>query len=350
MPYSPNNNPYIPGDPYSYDLKWMVDRIHLNTTATTAAQASADAAQASADAAQLTANAGVSAAAAAQNTANAGVSAAAAAQNTANNALTTANSATDKLAKSPVYELLYDVANSEITLTNLDTGEVLSSENDPMQVYKAANIMFGREIDSPPISGDNYLYTVMPKMPEVRFVYKGLLQTAWVSKAIVAYRGLSGLRFLIQDADVKFAPATLLIGAAADNLVFANSSYHISGLPEVSASNNGYFMLVDDGEWKLSQYRNSRLVLENGELNASWGALKAMAISEPSIPWLYYDNPSGTPPLDDKHISTYIFADAWYDDVQQNYKASFIGYDSRTSTGVTINFYSDDQHSNMTQD
>ena len=28
MPYTPNNNPYIPGDPYSYDLKWLVQNIH----------------------------------------------------------------------------------------------------------------------------------------------------------------------------------------------------------------------------------------------------------------------------------------------------------------------------------
>lgn len=27
MPYTPENNPYIPGDPYSYDLKWIVDHI-----------------------------------------------------------------------------------------------------------------------------------------------------------------------------------------------------------------------------------------------------------------------------------------------------------------------------------
>lgn len=27
MSYTPNNNPYIPGDPYSYDLKWLVSRI-----------------------------------------------------------------------------------------------------------------------------------------------------------------------------------------------------------------------------------------------------------------------------------------------------------------------------------
>ena len=27
MPYTPNNNPFIPGDPYSYDLKWIVRNI-----------------------------------------------------------------------------------------------------------------------------------------------------------------------------------------------------------------------------------------------------------------------------------------------------------------------------------
>ena len=27
MPYTPENNPYIPGDPYSYDLKWLVDQV-----------------------------------------------------------------------------------------------------------------------------------------------------------------------------------------------------------------------------------------------------------------------------------------------------------------------------------
>ena len=27
MAYTPENNPYIPGDPYSYDLKWIVDKL-----------------------------------------------------------------------------------------------------------------------------------------------------------------------------------------------------------------------------------------------------------------------------------------------------------------------------------
>lgn len=27
MPYTPNNDPYIPGDPYGYDLKWMIRKL-----------------------------------------------------------------------------------------------------------------------------------------------------------------------------------------------------------------------------------------------------------------------------------------------------------------------------------
>lgn len=32
MAYSPQNNPYVPGDPYSYDLKWLVSKIKSNET------------------------------------------------------------------------------------------------------------------------------------------------------------------------------------------------------------------------------------------------------------------------------------------------------------------------------
>lgn len=27
MPYTPNNDPYIPGDPYSYNLKWIIAKL-----------------------------------------------------------------------------------------------------------------------------------------------------------------------------------------------------------------------------------------------------------------------------------------------------------------------------------
>ena len=55
MGYSPENNPYIPGDPYSYDLKWMVDKMKQWTDpldSADRAKASEEAAAASAEAAE----------------------------------------------------------------------------------------------------------------------------------------------------------------------------------------------------------------------------------------------------------------------------------------------------------
>lgn len=51
MAYDPENNPYIPGDPASYDLKWVVDRLNEHAFAEESAadaKASAEAAAASA--------------------------------------------------------------------------------------------------------------------------------------------------------------------------------------------------------------------------------------------------------------------------------------------------------------
>ena len=47
MPYTPENNPYIPGDPYSYDLKWIVEQVkNQKDAAESALQAAASAAEA----------------------------------------------------------------------------------------------------------------------------------------------------------------------------------------------------------------------------------------------------------------------------------------------------------------
>lgn len=62
MAYTPENNPYIPGDPYSYDLKWLVagvkrseDIYYYAQKAVTAAEAQAEAAFESAEAAEASA-------------------------------------------------------------------------------------------------------------------------------------------------------------------------------------------------------------------------------------------------------------------------------------------------------
>lgn len=44
MGYTPENNPYIPGDPYSYDMAWMVQEVKRAQQVGVNAQASADAA------------------------------------------------------------------------------------------------------------------------------------------------------------------------------------------------------------------------------------------------------------------------------------------------------------------
>ena len=69
-PYTPENNPYIKGDPYSYDLKWMVDQIKgWKDPADSAdhAKASEEAAALSAEAADLSAQAADDSAEAAKN-------------------------------------------------------------------------------------------------------------------------------------------------------------------------------------------------------------------------------------------------------------------------------------------
>ena len=55
MAYTPTNNPYVPGDPYSYDLKWMVDEVKAAQAVGVQAAASAEAAAASAEAAAASA-------------------------------------------------------------------------------------------------------------------------------------------------------------------------------------------------------------------------------------------------------------------------------------------------------
>ena len=56
------NTPYIPGDPYSYDLKWLVAKTKTNETAVAAAQAAADDANTTAGNAVTTANTALAAA------------------------------------------------------------------------------------------------------------------------------------------------------------------------------------------------------------------------------------------------------------------------------------------------
>lgn len=103
MPYTPTNHPYIPGDPYSYDLKWLV--TSQKESITTANQAATQAAQAISDAASALTAAGAAATAAA----NASNSAAqASAQATSANAAATQAAADAAAAREAAEGAAYD--------------------------------------------------------------------------------------------------------------------------------------------------------------------------------------------------------------------------------------------------
>lgn len=86
MPYTPNNNPYVPGDPYAYDLKYFLEKIRTTESAVNTANTDASNAV-------NTANSAASVAASAQADATNALNTANAIAGTANQALAVANSA-----------------------------------------------------------------------------------------------------------------------------------------------------------------------------------------------------------------------------------------------------------------
>ena len=80
MPYTPNNHPYIPGDPYSYDLKWMVKSVKDTIAMYETTDAKAEQALTNAAAADAKAQTGINNAATADAKAVAAAAAAAAAE------------------------------------------------------------------------------------------------------------------------------------------------------------------------------------------------------------------------------------------------------------------------------
>lgn len=150
MPYTPTNHPYIPGDPYSYDMKWMVKAVkdtiaeyeevndNANAAIATANSASATAAQAVNKANNAVANsaaskaAAESASAAATGARNAAISAQGSAETAATNANNSALAAAASAASAAtaaaatgvkVYDIIYDS----------DTGKYLAQLPDASQ-------------------------------------------------------------------------------------------------------------------------------------------------------------------------------------------------------------------------
>lgn len=118
MAYSPENNPYVPGDPYSYDLKWMVDKFKNFEEPEKYAQAAAASAEETAASAEL-AEQSKSNAILAQRAAEA---AAESASESETNISTAVNSAVDPLA-SDVAVLSARVDNFEQLSEGSTTGD-----------------------------------------------------------------------------------------------------------------------------------------------------------------------------------------------------------------------------------
>lgn len=148
MPYTPNNHPYIPGDPYSYDLKWLVRSqkesiSKADLAATQAAQAISDAASA-----LTAAGAAATAAANASNSAAQASSQAASANAAATQAATDAAAAREA-AEGAAYDYWRIVVHDNDGSVDFGTGvePVLSELWDALQSGKAGFEVQDAELD-----------------------------------------------------------------------------------------------------------------------------------------------------------------------------------------------------------
>ena len=148
MPYTPTNHPYIPGDPYSYDLKWLVRSQKESIAA--ADQAAAQAAQAVSDAASALTAAGAAATAAANASNSAGQ---ASAQATSANAAATQAAADAAAAREAAEGAAYDywriVVDDNDGSVSFGSGvePVLSYLWDALQAGKAGFEIQDAELD-----------------------------------------------------------------------------------------------------------------------------------------------------------------------------------------------------------
>lgn len=147
-------NPYIPGDPYSYDLKWMVQKVKENISI--AQTAVTDAQTAITNAASATATAGQ-----ALSAANTAASNAAAALETANAAAASAESAAAAAA-----EAAAQVADL-YTITNVPPGDFIDTERTTANIvdsfaYRIGPLLFFRIYANGIGSGTRQVYFKSP--------------------------------------------------------------------------------------------------------------------------------------------------------------------------------------------
>ena len=266
-------------------------------------------------------------------------------------ALTKSTTALNKTNKHSFYEFKYDTVNEAITVTDLYSGEVVSSESEPAVINQFVNTMIDRDSNQPPIYGADYLDNVAPVTPMVKFVYISAIQSAFEAFASVSVRGLSGIDLIFWDpleqtvAALQIKPAS---GEQGKYLTFAHTKYTLVGTPEVSAEDNGKYLMVEDGEWAAVARPQQVLKVENGELPASWGELRTWLRYYHVMPCIYIDDPDVEGGLGNHHVTSAILAETWYNRTAETHYAKFITSDENGISYVL--FYSADQTSNMILD
>lgn len=178
------------------------EAVAASEAAVLAAAADMAAADAKATLALSTANTASNNATTALNTANTADGNATTALNTANtaagNASTALTNSTNALhyaqAKAQIlYEIFYDVTNSELTVTDCTSGTVISSEADPLACSGVAGrILKGVSGNFTPMDAASYVYPNCPEVPLIKFVY-GSGTSSHIAYPAMSYQTLFGL-------------------------------------------------------------------------------------------------------------------------------------------------------------
>lgn len=146
------NNPYIPGDPYAYDLKWIVSKIRFLQG-------------------HLAAH---------------------------------------------LFEIIIDTPNSAITVKDCSNGAVLSSEDDPVGVYAVCNKFFNtswQAADLLSLTDADYEYPHITEAPVIKIVNTS--GPVYMAYAQISYNGGGKLHLAWQHPST-LATKSLTINASDD--------------------------------------------------------------------------------------------------------------------------------------
>lgn len=268
------------------------------------------------------------------------------AQTKANIALPLARTAEGKTAKHSFYEIIYDTIQHSVKVTDLYTGEVVSTESNPMAVYALANRMFAIDEDRPPTSASQLVDPASSVTPMIKLVYVSSGFICWASWATATYEGFEG--FSIQFFDSFEHTMANISFATGGNFVYANSTFTHTGLPEIGAiANYDYenaIIICKDDKWTVGANPNPKFIVENGVLNTTFGKLGALlgsysdADSTGCRPWVLIH-------LDAVHNVCATLTELYYETAD-----TYAAYFTTTEAGIpkVYKFTAPDMSTNMT--